>query len=123
MNKRRPEPHTLEDLVAEPDPEEIRARNQASTRQAIIFAAIAVVGTFLIALALMLTPLERVQWALAASIFPVIMLLACAVIMVRKLNRYERWMPWMGIFWIPMVPFTVGWLIYTLGIVAEHSAQ
>lgn len=24
MNKRRPEPHTLEDLVAEPDPEEIR---------------------------------------------------------------------------------------------------
>ena len=57
-------------------------------------------------------------WAVLTSIPPVVALLACAVIMVRKLNRYERWVPWMGVFWLPMVPFTMVVLIITIGKLA-----
>ena len=57
-------------------------------------------------------------WAVLTSIPPVAALLACAVIMVRKLNRYERWVPWMGVFWLPLVPFTMVWLIITIGKLA-----
>ena len=64
------------------------------------------------------TPTWRTWWAILASIPPVAMLIGCAVIMVRKLNRYERWMPWMGVFWLPIVPFTMVWLIITVGILA-----
>ena len=56
--------------------------------------------------------------AAARVLWPVAALLACAVIMVRELNRYERWVPWMGVFWLPLVPFTMVWLIITIGKLA-----
>ena len=65
----------------------------------------------------------RTWWAVLTSIPPVAMLIGCAVIMVRKLNRYERWAPWMGVFWLPLVPFTMVWLIITVGMLATQFMQ
>ncbi|MCQ4620115.1 hypothetical protein KBX19_02640 [Corynebacterium sp. CCUG 71335] len=140
-NKVRPEPRSFDELASEPDPAQLNERNQASTRQAIWFGVAAVAGTFLIAgiLALIFRlvggPLceageatwlcsqaARTWWAALSSIYPVVALLSCAVIMVRKLNRYERWMPWMGVFWLPLVPFTMLWLTVTVGMLAADYA-
>lgn len=139
-NKVPPEPRDFDELADQPDPAELDARNRASTRQAVIFAVAAVLGTLLFGGILaavarlaggplceageavwLCSPGWRTAWALLASIPPVVALLACAVIMVRKLNRYERWVPWMGVFWIPLVPFTMAWLILTVGILARDS--
>ncbi|UUA89369.1 hypothetical protein KBP53_10950 [Corynebacterium genitalium ATCC 33030] len=140
-NKVRPEPRSFDELANEPDPAQLNERNQASTRQAIWFGVASVAGTFLIAgfLALIFRlvggPLceageatwlcsqaARTWWATLSSIYPVAALLGCAVIMVRKLNRYERWMPWMGVFWLPLVPFTMLWLTVTVGMLAADYA-
>ena len=64
----------------------------------------------------------RTVWAVVSSIPPVGGILGCAIIMVRKLNRYERWMPWMGVFGLPIVPFAMWWLTITIGILATDSA-
>ena len=139
-NKVRPEPRDFDELADQPDPAELNERNRASTRQAIVFAVATVLGTLLFGGALALVarltggPLceageatwlcssgWRTTWAVLSSIPPVVALLACAVIMVRKLNRYERWTPWMGVFWIPIVPFTMAWLILTVGMLAQDS--
>ncbi|WP_175934276.1 hypothetical protein [Corynebacterium sp. Marseille-P4321] len=137
----RPEPRTFDDLADEPDPLEIDRRNRRSTRDAIIFGVGTVAVTFLFALVLGLisrmqggplcsegtatwlcTPGWRTWWAVLTSIPPIAGVLSCAVIMVRKLNNYERWMPWMGVFWIPLVPFCMGWLVLTVGILAVDLA-
>ena len=107
-NKVRPEPRDFDELADQPDPVEVNERNRASTRQAIVFAVATVLGTLLFGGALALVarltggPLceageatwlcssgWRTAWAILSSIPPVVALLACAVIMVRKLNRYE----------------------------------
>lgn len=139
-NKVPPEPRSFDELADQPDPVELNERNRASTRQAITYAAASILLTFavggLLALIARMSggPLceageaewlcsngWRTAWAVIASIPPVVALLGCAVIMVRKLNRYERWMPWMGVFWLPLVPFTMAWLILTVGILARDS--
>ena len=38
--------------------------------------------------------------------------IGCAIIMVRKLNNYTRWRPWMGIFWV-LIPFAMMWMLQT----------
>lgn len=136
-NRVRPEPHSFDELATGPDPVDVDRRNRASTRQAIMYAGATVLGTF--AVALILALMSRIQggplceagaatwlctsgwrmwWALLSSVVPIAGLLGCAVIMVRKLNRYERWVPWMGVFWLPLVPFTMWWLTVTIGIIA-----
>ena len=115
----RPEPQDFDALADEPDPAEVAERNKRSTRQALIFAASSVAITLLVGFGLKLVPgIGENTWAVLTSIPPVVALLACAVIMVRKLNRYERWVPWMGVFWLPMVPFTMVVLIITIGKLA-----
>ena len=137
----RPAPRDFDELADEPDPLEVARRNSASTRQALWYALTTVGVTLGFALLLGLIgrvaggPLcdageatwlcsqsWRTWWAVLTSIPPVAMLLGCAVIMVRKLNRYERWMPWMGVFWLPLVPFTMVWLIITVGMLARDFA-
>jgi len=139
-NKVPPEPRSFDELADQPDPVTLNERNRASTRQAIMYAvssiALTVAVAGLVALIARLSggPLceageaqwlcsdgWRTSWAVIASIPPVVALLGCAVIMVRKLNRYERWVPWMGVFWIPLVPFIMAWLILTVGILARDS--
>ncbi|AWB84905.1 hypothetical protein [Corynebacterium liangguodongii] len=141
-NRLPPQPETLDDLAAGPDPVELQRRNAASTRQAITYAAATVASTLLVGFALGLlfrlrggplcdageatwlcTPGARTWWAALASLPPIAGLLGCAVIMVRKLNRYERWVPWMGVFWLPIVPFTMWWLTVTIGIIALDGAS
>ena len=141
FSRPRPEPRSFDELADEPDPLETARRNSASTRQALWYAFATVVVTLVFALALGIAarlsggPLcdanratwlcsqqWRTWWAILTSIPPVVMLLGCAVIMVRKLNRYERWMPWMGVFWLPLVPFTMTWLIITIGMLASDYA-
>lgn len=133
----RPEPKDFDALADEPDPLVTAQRNRDSTRQAIWYAIATVAITLLIGLSLatisrlqggplcstgdatwLCTQRWRTWWAIITSIPPVVMLIGCAVIMVRKLNRYERWMPWMGVFWLPIVPFTMAWLVVTVGILA-----
>lgn len=140
-NKVRPTPHSFDELADQPDPKEVNERNAASTKQALWFAAATVAITFLVAGILafisrmmggplceageatwLCTSTWRTMWAVISSIPPVAGILGCAIIMVRKLNRYERWMPWMGVFWLPIVPFAMWWLTITIGILAADSA-
>ena len=131
----------MEEFADQPDPKEVNARNEASTKQALWFAGGTVAATFLVAGILALisrmtggplceageatwlcTATWRTIWAVVSSIPPVAGIIGCAIIMVRKLNRYERWMPWMGVFWLPIVPFAMWWLTITIGILATDSA-
>ena len=142
FSRPRPEPKTFDDLADEPDPLTVAKRNQQSTRQAVGYGLATI--TFTLLFALILATISRVQggelcdageatwlctntwrtwWAVLTSIPPVAMLIGCAVIMVRKLNRYERWAPWMGVFWLPLVPFTMVWLIITVGMLATQFMQ
>ena len=138
----RPEPASFDELALEPDPLEVARRNKASTKQAITLAVVTVLGTLLFAWALaavarvqggplceagdatwLCTEAWRTWWAVVTSIPPVAGLLTCAVLMVRKLNRYERWIPWMGVFWLPIVPFTMWWLTVTIGMLALDATH
>ena len=131
----------MEEFADQPDPKEVNARNKTSTKQALWFAGGIVAATFLVAGILALisrmtggplceageatwlcTATWRTIWAVVSSIPPVAGIIGCAIIMVRKLNRYERWMPWMGVFWLPIVPFAMWWLTITIGILATDSA-
>ncbi|WP_342318655.1 hypothetical protein [Corynebacterium mayonis] len=139
-NLLRPEPRNFDELADMPDPVAQAQRNQRSTREALLYAAATVALTALIGLisgayfriqggplcdagtaTWLCTSTARWWWALINSFPPVISLLGCAIIMVRKLKHYERWMPWMGVFWLPIVPFTMWWLTVTIGILAIDS--
>lgn len=144
FSRARPEPRDFDALADAPDPLVTAQKNRTSTRNAIIYGVATVVVTLLVALVLGLiaraqggplcsegdatwlcTNSWRTWWAVLTSIPPVAGLIGCALIMVRKLNRYERWVPWMGVFWLPIVPFTMLWLVITVGMVAfdAQSAQ
>lgn len=136
-NRARPDAESFDELADQPDPLVVAERNKASTRQAILYmvssivVTLAVAGTLALIFRLIGGPLceageavwlcsqsQRTWWAVLSSIPPVAALIGCAVIMVRKLNRYERWMPWMGVLWLPLLPFTMWWLTITVGILA-----
>lgn len=138
----RPEPQTFDELADAPDPLVTAKRNEESTRAAIWYgvATVAITLAFALVLALiaramggplcsegdatwLCTQSWRTWWAVLTSVPPVAALIGCAVIMVRKLNRYERWMPWMGVFWLPIVPFTMMWLVITVGMLATDGAS
>ena len=54
----------------------------------------------------------QIWWPIVTSIFAMGGVIGCAVIMVRKLNNYTRWRPWMGIFWV-LIPFAMMWMLQT----------
>lgn len=120
FSRPRPQPASFDDLADQPDPLVVAQRNKKSTWQAIGYAAGVVFATLLIG-EVCSWFLQGTTWAVIASIPPIVGVLACAVIMVRKLNRYERWIPWMGVFWLPLVPFTMWWLTVTVGIIATET--
>lgn len=144
FSRARPEPRDFDELADGPDPLVTAQINRTSTRNAVIYGVATVAVTLLVALVLGLisraqggplcsgggatwlcTSSWRTWWAVLTSIPPVAGLIGCAIIMVRKLNRYERWVPWMGVFWLPIVPFTMLWLVITVGMLAfdAQSAQ
>ena len=108
FSRMRPEPRSFDELADQPDPLEVDRKNRRSTRQAITFAMSTVAVTLLLAFILavisraqggplcdgssawLCTESWRTWWAVTTSIPPVVGLLTCAVITVRKLNSYER---------------------------------
>lgn len=135
-NRVPPEPASAESLASSQDPAVLAQRNRASTRQAIWYLVAVVAITLVLAGVLGLiarasggplceageetwlcTDFWQLWWPILVSLPPVIGLLSAAVIMVRKLNGYVRWRPWMGVFWF-LVVFTMSWLTMTLGMLA-----
>lgn len=118
-NLPRPEPHSFDELADQEDPAVIAAKNEASTRSAIRYLIVALASSVVIGVVLMLvfrafsssaecsefgakllcSVNKQRAWALLTAIAPVFYLVGSAVIMVRKLNAYLRWRPWMGVFW------------------------
>ena len=130
-NRRPPEPQTAEELASSTDPVVQQERNRRSTRQALawLFGTIALTagGGFLLALvtrlmggplcdageaAWLCTRSAQIWWPIVTSIFAMGGVIGCAIIMVRKLNNYTRWRPWMGIFWV-LIPFAMMWMLQT----------
>ncbi len=129
----RPAPRTFDELVTSVDPVEQEERNRRSGRQAIAWLigipALTVVLAVLLGVVFRLvggplcdegamflcTRAAQIWWPVLTSLVPVIGLLGCAVIMVRKLRSYTRWRIWMGVFWI-MVPFSMLWMTSTIPI-------
>lgn len=131
-NLRRPQPRNFDDLADSIDPVVQAELNRQSTRQAFTWLFSIPVATFLVAGLLLLvtralggerceageaawlcSQASQIWWPIVTSIIPVIGVLGCAVIMVRKIRGYTRWRPWMGVFWI-MVPFAMIWMTTVL---------
>ena len=130
-NRLPPEPHDLDELADQVDPLVRADRNRASTRQAIRYGVVAVLSSLAFGLVLavvfrliagsqtceaygarlLCTPLLQGWWAGLVNIPPVAFLIGAMVIMVRKLNAYLRWRPWMGVFWV-LLPFAM-WVMTT----------
>lgn len=131
-NRRLPEPQSFDDLADAPDPAVVHAQNQASTRQAVWWAA----GTAVVsaAVSFLLAALFRSQggplceagtatwlcsrpaeiwWSVGSSITPVLGIFGCALFMLQKLRRYLRWGPWMGAFWF-LIPHGLCWFVVTI---------
>ncbi|MDO5669767.1 MAG: hypothetical protein Q4G50_07170 [Corynebacterium sp.] len=130
-NRRPPEPQTAEELASSTDPVIQQERNRRSTRQALtwMFGTMALTagGGFVMALftrlmggplcdageaAWLCTRSAQIWWPIITSTFAMGGVIGCAIIMVRKLNSYTRWRPWMGIFWV-LIPFAMMWMLQT----------
>jgi hypothetical protein len=130
-NRRPPTPRTAEELAASTDPVLQAERNRQSTRQAVtwLFGTIITTVVFAFILAwvarLMGGPLcetgevtwlctrsWQIWWPILTSAIPAAGIIGCAIIMVRKLNSYTRWRPWMGVFWV-LIPFAMMWMLQT----------
>lgn len=130
----RPEPQTLDDLANTVDPVRQTELNRQSTRQAWAWVIGIPVTTAILAVLLAVVfrliggPLceagegtwlcsrnAQIWWPIITSIVPVVGVLGCAVIMVRKIRQYTRWWPWMAAFWC-LVPFSMLWMTSTLPI-------
>lgn len=139
-NLRRPEPQSFDDLADEPDPVEVAAANRRSTRQAVWYMVsvlvISALYGFGVALFSRLTggPLcedgtaswlctegQRNFFAISTMIIPLLGMIGCAIIMVRKLRRYLRWRSWMAIFWVMAFNFMI-WAISDIQLFLASSA-
>ena len=126
-NRRRPEPQTVEELADSPDPVKVAAANRASSRQAWIYLVTVLVGSLVVGLGTLCitralggplceageatwlcTKTQLYVWAVVAALVPFGGLIGCGVIMVKKINGYLRWRPWMGVFWL-LVPVAMTW--------------
>ena len=54
-------------------------------------------------------------------IIPLLGMIGCAIIMVRKLRRYLRWRSWMAIFWVMAFNFMI-WAISDIQLFLASSA-
>ena len=118
MNKRPPEPQSLDELLDAPDPIALAEASKRSTRQAIWFAVTVLFGALAVGFGslgvfrLIGGPLcdageatwicsdtQRFIWMPLAMLVPTLGMTGAGIIMLRKLNRYVRWLPWMGVFW------------------------
>ncbi|QGU05795.1 hypothetical protein [Corynebacterium comes] len=130
-NRRPPEPRTAEELASSTDPVVQATRNQQSTRQAVTWLFGTIISTVLVAYLLawvarlmggpacdagdalwLCSRSSQIWWPIATSIIPAAGIIGCAIIMVRKLNSYTRWRPWMGVFWV-LIPFAMMWMLQT----------
>ena len=130
-NRRPPEPQTAEDLASSTDPVVQQERNRRSNRQALTWMVCTIVltigGGLLLALVTRLlggplceagearwlcTRSAQIWWPIVTSIFAMGGVIGCAIIMVRKLNSFTRWRPWMGVFWV-LIPFAMMWMVQT----------
>lgn len=133
-NRPFPEAQSPEELSESPDPARVAAQNRKSGYQALWYAIAApicliVVGFLLLVLSRLVggplceageanwicTEFVRIWWPIATSVLAFLVLIGCAVIMVRKLNRHLRWWPWMAAFWF-LVPMMMLWMTTTLPI-------
>ncbi|MCZ9310328.1 hypothetical protein ACUY3K_10465 [Corynebacterium uberis] len=131
-NKRPPEPHSLEELADATDPEVQLARNKASTRQALWWLGIVLLGSPIISALLaalcrmiggplcetgantwLCSRTAEIWWALGSCALPTFGAIGCGVMMVIKLQRYTRWRAWMGVFWV-LVPYAMLWMVSVL---------
>ena len=127
-------------MADEPDPVEVAAANRHSTRQAIWYMVsvlvISALYGFGVALFSRLTggPLcedgtaswlctdgQRNFFAISTMIIPLLGMIGCAIIMVRKLRRYLRWRSWMAIFWVMAFNFMI-WAISDIQLFLASSA-
>ena len=127
-------------MADEPDPVEVAAANRRSTRQAIWYMVsvlvISALYGFGVALFSRLTggPLcedgtaswlctegQRNFFAISTMIIPLLGMIGCAIIMVRKLRRYLRWRSWMAIFWVMAFNFMI-WAISDIQLILVDSA-
>lgn len=130
-NRRPPTPRTAEELASSTDPAVQAERNRQSTRQAIAWLFGTIITTVVVALVLagvaramggplcaageanwLCTRSWQIWWPIITSIIPAGGIIGCAIIMVRKLNSYTRWRPWMGVFWV-LIPFAMMWMLQT----------
>ncbi|AJE34330.1 hypothetical protein B842_12425 [Corynebacterium humireducens NBRC 106098 = DSM 45392] len=130
-NRRPPEPKTAEELASSTDPILQQERNRRSTRQAIAWLfgtmLLTIGGGLILALVTRLmggpacdageatwlcTRSAQIWWPIVTSAFAMGGVIGCAIIMVRKLNSYTRWRPWMGVFWV-LIPFAMMWMLQT----------
>lgn len=131
-NLPRPEPHDWDDLSALKDPLWQLQENQRSTKQAIGYAILSPLLLLVLSAAALLAsrilggPLcdpgphtwictdgFRIWWPILSSVAAFIIIVGCAVMMVRKLKTYTRWRPWMGAFWF-LVPLGMLWMTLVL---------
>lgn len=127
-NRPRPVPRTFDELADAPDPALIAAANRASSRQAVAFAVVIIIASIIVGSSIAIasrmiggplcesgqetwlcSPTQQLIWAIGAAIVPFFGMIGAGVIMVRKLNRYLRWRPWMGTFWV-LTPHCMAWL-------------
>lgn len=135
-NRRRPEPQSLEELADSPDPAEVAAANRASSRQAFTYLAAVVIASFAVGFGTLVitrliggpwceagdatwlcSPAQLYTWSALTLIVPFGGLVGCGIIMVKKINAYLRWRPWMGAFWL-LVPMAMAWGLAVLSQLA-----
>ena len=64
---------------------------------------------------------QRNFFAISTMIIPLLGMIGCAIIMVRKLRRYLRWRSWMAIFWVMAFNFMI-WAISDIQLILVDSA-
>lgn len=125
-----PEPRSVDELADQPDPGQIASEGERSTRQAIrllIAVPIAsVLASLLIAVAgriaggpyceagaatWLCSRGWELAWSIGSCVLPALGVAACAWMMLRKLRRFVRWRPWMGVFWV-LLPHAMFWVFF-----------
>lgn len=141
-NLYRPEPRDFDELADQEDPLVIAEKNRRSSKQAWRYLALAILSSLAFGVILLVVMrmiagadtcaavdgrflcTEQLQktWAVLVSLPPIAFLFGCMALLLRKLNAYLRWRPWMGVFWV-LVVFTMWVLLTTVQVwLAEGPA-
>ena len=140
-NRTPPPPQSFDELADSPDPLARAEANRRSSRQAWQYLLLALISSVVFAVLLavfmrlfsdpaacaefggrlMCSQSQQQWWAILTSLPPIGFLIGTMIIMIRKLNAYLRWRPWMGVFWV-MVPFTMWTLTVTVQVYLSAGA-